>query len=330
MIVSNWHSVVVQFSVAFLVAATVMLLVAVDRRTTTGPNTILLSAGRTMFWIGASALLLTIITGVLAYYSVEYAGPSHSAMSDHGIWAYGTFVVIIIAVISVKRSHFKALSTLTMTLLLLSTGLVLVSAYKGGGLVYSYRLCVMPTPCDPGESCPRGDRDSSQGPAIVNQEVVDDHDNNGEHFHFLNSLEETVHTRTEGNARDYGKETAKLKLTPKEVAVTLPSAIKAGNKELVRELLHEDVLVMETGNAHRGRDDYMNGLMLSDMAFLKNMTIETINQTVAIDGDLAWVTTEMLVTGTFNGRDIDETSEEFLIIREGREGWQVTHIYWEN
>lgn len=87
-------------------------------------------------------------------------------------------------------------------------------------------------------------------------------------------------------------------------------------------------VAMQMSHSDTGSADDMSGHMLSNMAFLKTMTLKTVNQTVSTDGDLAWVTTETHRTGIFNDREIDETTKEFLIIRKGDTGWQVTHIHW--
>ena len=334
MIVPNWHPVIVHFSVALLVTATVILMIAAIRKKS-GPGERLQIVARTMFWIGAGALVLTVIAGLQAYYSVAHDGPSHSAMTDHRNWAFATLAVTVIAAVFMRRNHAKALSTLTMMSLLLSTGLVLATAYKGGDLVYRYGLGVMSIPSVTGEGHDHeheggSGQDHASANQSANETAVENHSSDDEHSQPSKPAEETVHTHADGKAHDHTEAAAAPTRTPEELATALSAAIKGGNKDVVRELLHEDVLVLESGHAQRSRDDYMSGHMLSDMAFLKNMTLKTVNQSVSIDADLAWVTTETHMTGKFKDREIDETTQEFLIMRKGDDGWKVTHIHWLN
>ncbi len=123
---SNWHPIFVQFSVASLVIATVMLAVAADQALTS-PRDQLQIAGRSMFWIGAVMLMLTGITGLQTYYASVHVGSPHRAMTEHENWALWIFATIIpiAAVMWIHRS--RALPPLALALLFFLTGLVLAA-----------------------------------------------------------------------------------------------------------------------------------------------------------------------------------------------------------
>ncbi|WP_455199484.1 DUF2231 domain-containing protein [Kaarinaea lacus] len=146
-IIPNWHPIFVHFTVAlFSVAALVMLASYVLGSVTLRDQLRLVA--RWNIWIGAVFVALTVLSGLIAYNTVNHDTPSHLAMTNHRNWALVTsavFLVLAIWLAATVRAG-KATSGLFVVLLLAATGLLGVTAWKGGELVYRYGLGVMSLP----------------------------------------------------------------------------------------------------------------------------------------------------------------------------------------
>lgn len=94
------------------------------------------------------ASLLTVVFGFLQFNSVKHDMLVHLPMTDHRNWALGTALVLFLCTIFALRGYIRHQihhSFLTIGLLVL-VGMVGITAYKGGELVYHYGLAVKSTP----------------------------------------------------------------------------------------------------------------------------------------------------------------------------------------
>jgi len=146
-IIPNWHPVFVHFTVALLSVGVLLKFGCYF----TGSESLreqLRLVARWNLWIGAGFVLLTVLSGVLAYNSVAHDTPSHEAMEAHRNWALVTaavFLGITAWLILLVRAD-KARNGVFISLLLVALGLLSVTAWKGGELVYRYGLGVMSLP----------------------------------------------------------------------------------------------------------------------------------------------------------------------------------------
>lgn len=142
-IIPNWHPIFVHFSVALLSISALLYLTGLALRK---PN--LLLVARWNLWIGAIFTIGTVLAGFYAYNTVAHDGPSHAAMTDHKNWALATATIFgILAVWSLaKHRGAKSVSSGFVVLMLLATGLLGVTGFKGGEAVYRYGLGVMSMP----------------------------------------------------------------------------------------------------------------------------------------------------------------------------------------
>ena len=308
-IIPNWHPIFVHFSVALLLVATATLgwSLIVKRGGATDTGVV---AGRTMLWLGLIALVATVLAGLQAYYSVGHDALSHAAMTSHRNWGLASVVAFLLAGAfcwSGRNTNFKARDLL---LLLISSTLLTVTAYKGGELVYGYGLGVQSLPEVTGNGHDHDDGDehshSNETPASG---AADEDCDKGE--------ADTGHAHPNADYRD-----------PALVADELYEALRAGNEAQVLTLLAEDVVILEGGHAQTSRSEYMSGHMKSDMAFLPNVTIETLDRKVSRHGDLAWVITHSRTTGTYRAENIDQSSREMLVMKHDGHHWRITLIHW--
>ena len=142
-IIPNWHPIFVHFTVALLSLSSLLYLAGLVLRR---PN--LLIVARWNLWIGAGITVGTVLAGFYAYNTVAHDGPSHAAMTDHKNWALVTASIFgVLAIWSLlKHRGAKSVSSGFVALILLASGLLAVTGYKGGEVVYRHGMGVMRMP----------------------------------------------------------------------------------------------------------------------------------------------------------------------------------------
>ncbi|WP_455208789.1 DUF2231 domain-containing protein [Kaarinaea lacus] len=146
-IIPNWHPFFVHFAIALLLIATVFHVVAaLNNKSVTFYQ--FENVANWNLWIGAVFAIITVIAGWFAYNSVEHDTPSHLAMTDHRNWGLGTAALyVVLAIWSLQRARKSiAISWLIVVPLIVASGLLTVTGWKGGELVYRYGLGVMALP----------------------------------------------------------------------------------------------------------------------------------------------------------------------------------------
>lgn len=146
-IIPNWHPIFVHFPIALLTIATLFHVVAAFNSKSANYYQFENVANWNL-WLGAAFAVVTAVAGWLAFNSVEHDTPSHEAMLDHRNWALTTTVVFIVLAIWSFRRIQKAvpISWLLTIPLILASGLLVVTGYEGGELVYRHGLGVMSLP----------------------------------------------------------------------------------------------------------------------------------------------------------------------------------------
>ena len=143
-IIPNWHPVFVHFTVALFSISTLFYLLS-----HLVANTELKSqwqmVARWNLWMGALITVLTVAAGWQAYNTVDHDTVSHAAMTDHRNWAMGSFIFFsLLALWSVTLHRAgKAGSWVFIGLLIIATGILTSTAWRGGEVVFRYGLGVM-------------------------------------------------------------------------------------------------------------------------------------------------------------------------------------------
>ncbi len=167
-IIPNWHPIFVHFTIAlFSISALLYLAGLVFKK----PN--LLIVARWNLWIGAAITIGSVLAGFYAYNTVVHDGPSHAAMTDHKNWAIVTAAVFgVLALWSVlKHRGAKTVSVLFVILILIASGLLAVTGFKGGEVVYRHGMGVMRMPVIAG--------DGGHGSHSHGDGMEEDHSNSG-------------------------------------------------------------------------------------------------------------------------------------------------------
>lgn len=151
-IIPNWHPIFVHFTVALFSIATlfyVLSQVVSDKKLQTQWYTV----AKWNLWVGALISVLTVIAGWQAYNTVDHDTPSHLAMTDHRNWAMVTFIFFLLlagwSYVLDKSGRNK--NWLFVGLMVIASGVLASTAWRGGEVVYRYGLGVMSLPQVEGE-----------------------------------------------------------------------------------------------------------------------------------------------------------------------------------
>lgn len=141
-IIPNWHPIFVHFTIGLLgISALFYLAGSVLKRDH------LLVVARWNLWTGALITVGTVLAGFYAYNTVNHDGPSHAAMTDHRNWALATATIfILLALWAWWKQRGSTASPAFIAIILLAAGMLAVTGYKGGEVVYRHGLGVMRMP----------------------------------------------------------------------------------------------------------------------------------------------------------------------------------------
>ena len=311
-IIPNWHPIFVNFTVALFVVS--MLLHVMVLLAPNAPwRNACLAAAHWNLALGAVFALITVGTGLNAYYTVAHDSPSHAAMTDHRNWALATAGIIVsIALWQWTQRHRGTQPNVLLAItLVLAAGLLTVTAWKGAELVFRYGLGVMALveAEGPGHSHEHGSTDA----APAQDQAPSKH---AEHDH---------------SGHDHGGQAVSA---PKDGPVfalnSFHAAINSGDRQTVMAALSPDVLIFESGGVERSRAEYASHHMKSDMAFLAQMGHDQISQAASEQGDTAWIVTESRIYGRYKEKDIDIVSTETAVLKRGADGWKIVHLHWSS
>ncbi len=122
----NWHPFLVHFTIALFVISFVFMAAA-RIKSGSARSEELKTAGRWALWAAATITVLTIASGLYAYYTVAHDDPSHVAMTDHRNWALATGALIIfLGAWSYQKSR-RAAAQPGALLILMAVGVALLS-----------------------------------------------------------------------------------------------------------------------------------------------------------------------------------------------------------
>lgn len=343
-IVPNWHPLFVHFTVTLLTLVGV-IQIALFFMTTSKFKPSMEATQKWLIGLGVLAVIATITTGLLAYYSVNHDGPSHTAMTDHRNWAIvtGSLFIVCAVLFYLKQEDLLKVARLGFVVV---TSLVMVTAFKGGELVYRHGLGVMSMPQVTGEGHDHEHADG-QGHAdvMVNSDMqkmmADDghaHTEGQEHAHDeAPSAPEPDGTVPHGHDNSDGHHDIKdpmmfsgLDTEAGKLVTEFHHALETGNATRVRELLADNILIFEGGGVERSADQYAGHHMLSDMAFLKSIDIKVLEQQVKVNGDSAVAMSRSKMQGTYNDKEIDLESMETMVLHKEKGIWKIVHLHWSN
>jgi len=112
------------------------------------------------------------------------------------------------------------------------------------------------------------------------------------------------------------------------VAQAFQAALQRGDRAAVLALLAPDVSISEGGHT-QSRDEYANGHLGEDIAFLKTARITPISRGSMPMGDTAMVGSESDMHTTLKGKPVTLRSREMLNLRKDGDSWKIVSIQWQ-
>jgi ketosteroid isomerase-like protein len=113
------------------------------------------------------------------------------------------------------------------------------------------------------------------------------------------------------------------------VAQAFHTALQHGDRAAALALLAPDATVSEGGHTQT-RDDYANGHLGEDIAFLKSAKITPISFGSMAMGDTAMVGSESDIHATIKGQSTTLRSRELLNLKKDGKDWKIVSIQWQS
>jgi ketosteroid isomerase-like protein len=107
-------------------------------------------------------------------------------------------------------------------------------------------------------------------------------------------------------------------------------ALKTGDKTGALALLDDGVEIFEQGFVERSKAEYTTKHLDADVAFSGATKAARTNRGGAILGNLAYITSESKVTGTFKSKPVNSVSIETMVLHKSPSGWKILHIHWSS
>lgn len=107
------------------------------------------------------------------------------------------------------------------------------------------------------------------------------------------------------------------------------SALSKGDSVRALALLSPDAVILESGGIET-RAEYRSHHLAGDIAFAKAVASTRGQLKVTVQGSTAWTSGTSTTVGTFNGRAINSTGAESMVLTKGSAGWRIRSIHWSS
>jgi ketosteroid isomerase-like protein len=106
-------------------------------------------------------------------------------------------------------------------------------------------------------------------------------------------------------------------------------ALASGDTKAAARLLADDAIIMEGGNRET-LAEYRAHHLAADMEFAQAVRTVHSNTAANASGDVAWVSSTSLTTGTYKGRTIASNGAELMVLSRTPTGWVIRAIHWSS
>jgi ketosteroid isomerase-like protein len=114
-----------------------------------------------------------------------------------------------------------------------------------------------------------------------------------------------------------------------EVVAKYHEALTRGDSLAALALLADDAVILETGGVET-RDEYRAHHLPGDINFAKAVPSKRGPVHVKVRGDVAWTTATSTTQGEINGRAINSTGAELMVLVRTSTGWKISAIHWSS
>ena len=157
----------------------------------------------------------------------------------------------------------------------------------------------------------------------------DAHEQNESHAHI--HADGSKHTHRDAlPAKTTGTGMPATTADPVAVVERFFRALASGDSKSATALLDPEVLIYESGNVERSRQEYASHHLGSDAHFLKTVKHRLLSRSGDAASDCAWVATEADFSGIADHKPVNMVGTETMILRKRPDGWRITHIHWSN
>jgi ketosteroid isomerase-like protein len=113
-----------------------------------------------------------------------------------------------------------------------------------------------------------------------------------------------------------------------KAVIAFNTALTTGDVKTARNLLADDVLILEGNGVERSAQQYASHHMLSDMKYLQAMTTQTIEHHVTQYDGVAFSISRSTVKGTYKDENVDSQGNETMTLEKLNGEWKIKHIHW--
>ena len=107
------------------------------------------------------------------------------------------------------------------------------------------------------------------------------------------------------------------------------AALASGDSVGALALLADDAVILESGGVET-RAEYRSHHLPGDITFARSIKSERGPVQVRIRGDVAWTTGTSTTQGELNGRTINSTGAELMVLVRTAQGWRISAIHWSS
>ena len=107
------------------------------------------------------------------------------------------------------------------------------------------------------------------------------------------------------------------------------AALSNGDSTGALALLAPDAVILESGGIET-RAEYRSHHLASDIAFARAVRTTRSPVVVRVVGNSAWTSSTSVAQGTFNGRAVNSSGAESMVLTRSADGWRIRAIHWSS
>lgn len=106
-------------------------------------------------------------------------------------------------------------------------------------------------------------------------------------------------------------------------------ALADGDSTAALALLAEDAVILESGGRET-RAEYRSHHLPGDITFARAVRSERGPAAITVLGDVAWAASTSTTQGEYNGRQINSSGAELMVLTRTGDGWKIRAIHWSS
>ena len=110
---------------------------------------------------------------------------------------------------------------------------------------------------------------------------------------------------------------------------TFHDALADGDAWVAIALLTPDAIITENRGVE-SRLEYAAKHLWEDIAFARTTSSAWLVANIRQERSAAWVTSNAKVTGSFQGKPVNNAVTEFMVLRKTGKGWRIQEIQWSS